>query len=741
MPASRRLPSWLLVVATAAICVGALALESAELFPLWRFAVQWSPSALPSSSAVPRHEVASGLPVLSLTLDEADLYDPVKGLIPNKRKHGPEWEREGSVSYFDGGRLMFASGVGVRIHGGSSRILAPRPGFRLYFRRRYGPREVPPGALFSEDAQPIRRLIVHDDMRPDSQGRYWHFANPLAYDIARAFGAIAPETKPVRFFLNGKYYGPFVLTERFDERYFAAHWDHDNVLLSQEKMNELWDWVRTTRPLKMDNVSQHVNVDNMTRWLLAVAFCATRDAYQGPGQFLDETKKAGGWFWVNWDMDQSFRDWNLDSYQYLLERVAEGRRGRNPAEPRSVLLTHLLAEDPAYREYFKREVQKVLNHRVTDRFLQERYEHYLETATRLRVSNLEYLRLLRDFLERRPAFFRLTTEQWVNSAPSQPVALSAPAGIDLIVEGERVATGYRGMYFPDLAMMVDVADEDRAGWSGWRVNGRAVPGAKPLTFTADKPLRIEAIFGAPPVSVPDEVTAESPAPRPTPSARFVWRQIPAGSSWMGCVPGDTRCDTAELPRVPIRIAAPFEMMDREVSVADFRAFAAATSRQMPRQPEWYATNTHPVVNVMWDEAREYCEWGGGRLPSEEEWEFAARGGLDGRLFPWGDVFTGQAVARHEFPGEIYKFTAPAGALPPNGYGLHDMAGNVWEWTASEYRPSHATDPQSDRDLRTIKGGGWDNSARRLRVSERTALSRAGRHNLYVGFRCVRSAQS
>jgi formylglycine-generating enzyme required for sulfatase activity len=268
-----------------------------------------------------------------------------------------------------------------------------------------------------------------------------------------------------------------------------------------------------------------------------------------------------------------------------------------------------------------------------------------------------------------------------------------------------------------------------------------VPGAKPLTFTADKPLRIEAIFGAPPVSVPDEVTAESPAPRPTPSARFVWRQIPAGSSWMGCVPGDTRCDTAELPRVPIRIAAPFEMMDREVSVADFRAFAAATSRQMPRQPEWYATNTHPVVNVMWDEAREYCEWGGGRLPSEEEWEFAARGGLDGRLFPWGDVFTGQAVARHEFPGEIYKFTAPAGALPPNGYGLHDMAGNVWEWTASEYRPSHATDPQSDRDLRTIKGGGWDNSARRLRVSERTALSRAGRHNLYVGFRCVRSAQS
>ncbi len=118
----------------------------------------------------------------------------------------------------------------------------------------------------------------------------WHFANPLAYDIARAIGAIAPETKPVRFFLNGEYYGPFVLTERFDERYFAAHWGYDDILLSQDEMNTLWEWVRTTRPLTMANVSQQVNIDNLTRWFVAVAFTATRDAYQGPGQFLDRTK-------------------------------------------------------------------------------------------------------------------------------------------------------------------------------------------------------------------------------------------------------------------------------------------------------------------------------------------------------------------------------------------------------------------------------------------------------------------
>jgi hypothetical protein len=616
MPTPRRMSSWLLIVATGALCAAAITLESADLFPLWRFAVQWSPEALPSSQAVPPTEVASGVPVLSLTLDEADLLDPARGLLPNKLQHGEEWEREGSVSYFEGGRLVFASGVGVRIHGGSSRQFAPRVGYRLYFRRKYGPREVPPGALFSPAAQPVRRLVVHDDVRRDPSGVYWHFVNPLAYDIARAVGAIAPETKPARFFVNGEYYGPFVLTERFDERFFAAHWGYDDILLSQQEMNKLHEWVLHTRPLTMENVSRHVNIDNLTRWFLAVAFSATRDAYQGPGQFLDRTKETGGWFWVNWDMDQSFRDWNLDSYQYLLERIDEQRRGRNPAEPRPLILTHLIADDPNYRQYLKRVVQKALNHQVTDAFLQERYEHYLETATELRVQRLDYLRRLRQFIQRRRAFFRLTTEQWLNSPPSQPLAISAPRHIALMIDGERVASGYRGLYFPDFELVVDVPAEHRADFSGWRVNGRTVPGAVPLTIKIDKPTRIEALFDSAAL-VPSAPAAEVPAARAAPPpARFVWRNVPAGSSWMGCVPADTRCDSAEQPRVPTHISEPFQMMDREVTAGDFRSFAVATSRQMPRQPEWYADATHPAVNVTWDEAQAYCAWAGGRLPTE-----------------------------------------------------------------------------------------------------------------------------
>jgi formylglycine-generating enzyme required for sulfatase activity len=737
MPSRRRIPSWVLIVATAAICVGTLKLESADLFPLWRFAVQWSPEALPSSRAVPFTEVASGVPVLSLTLDDADLNDPAKGLLPNKREHGEEWEREGSVSYFDGGKLIFASGVGVRIHGGGSRITAPRPGFRLYFRRKYGPRALPPGVFFSPAAQPVRRIVVHDDVRRFGKID-WHFANPLAYDIARAIGAIAPETKPVRFFVNGEYYGPFVVSERFDERFFAAHWGYDDILLSQESMNTLWDWVRTTRPLTMTNVSQQVNIDNLTRWFVAVAFTATRDAYQGPGQFLDRTKTTGGWFWVNWDMDQSFRDWNLDSYQYLLERVAEGRRGRNPAEPRSVILSKLIAEDPDYRDYLKRVVQKALNHQLTQAFLMERFEHYLTTATELQVQRLDYLPRLRQFLERRRDFFRLTSEQWLNTAPSQRIAVTAPAHIDVLIEGERVRSGYEGLYFPDIELTADLFDKDRQGFTGWHVNGRLIPGTGPLKFKAEQHTHIEAVFNNSVYTRSDDAAQMSPAAVRPPLARAVWRTIPAGESWMGCVPGDDRCDEAENPRSRSTFARSFDILDREVSADDFRAFAAASSTQMPRQPEWYADGTHPVVNITWSEASAYCEWAGGRLPTEAEWEHAARGGLEGKLFPWGDNFTGQANGRHNLKTEQFEFTAPVASFPPNAFGLHDMAGNVWEWTSSAFTPTHASAPVANAyDMRIIKGGGWDNLISRLRVSERAALSRRGRHNLYVGFRCVR----
>lgn len=108
---------------------------------------------------------------------------------------------------------------------------------------------------------------------------------------------------------------------------------------------------------------------------------------------------------------------------------------------------------------------------------------------------------------------------------------------------------------------------------------------------------------------------------------------------------------------------------------------------------------HPVVHVAYEDAEAYAGWAGKELPTESEWEFASRGGLDGKKFTWGDEEfpNGKAMVNSwqgEFPWQNlltdgYEGTSPVGSFPPNGFGLYDMAGNVWEWTNDWYVPRHA----------------------------------------------------
>ncbi len=114
-----------------------------------------------------------------------------------------------------------------------------------------------------------------------------------------------------------------------------------------------------------------------------------------------------------------------------------------------------------------------------------------------------------------------------------------------------------------------------------------------------------------------------------------------------------------------------------------------------------ALDNHPVVHVSFSDAQAYAQWAGKELPTEAEWEFAARGGLDGAEFAWGDEFTpgGKHMAntwQGQFPHQNdnedgFERTSPVTAFPPNGYGVYDMIGNVWEWTTDWYSQKHEAD--------------------------------------------------
>ena len=129
---------------------------------------------------------------------------------------------------------------------------------------------------------------------------------------------------------------------------------------------------------------------------------------------------------------------------------------------------------------------------------------------------------------------------------------------------------------------------------------------------------------------------------------------------------------------------------------------------------------HPVVHVTHVDAEAYAHWAGKELPTEAEWEFAARGGLEDAEFAWGDQFmpAGRQMAntwQGEFPHQnlspyAYKRTTPAGVFPPNGYGLYDMIGNVWEWTTDWYSPKHEADaPKACCISENPRGGREENS--------------------------------
>ncbi len=213
---------------------------------------------------------------------------------------------------------------------------------------------------------------------------------------------------------------------------------------------------------------------------------------------------------------------------------------------------------------------------------------------------------------------------------------------------------------------------------------------------------------------------------------YVW--IPPGTFQMGCQPEDTECDPDEKPRHPVTIGHGFWMGRTEVTVAPYGKSAVV--------PEGQEGADHPVINVTRDEARAFCQWSGGRLPSEAEWEYAARGGRDGLKYPWGNTISHEDANHIGTAGrDDWDTTSPVESFPANGFGLFDMAGNVWEWVEDDYHDSYQGAPGDGSswqggDRAFLRGGSWFCLPKYVRTSNRNLVPPGARRAL-DGFRCVR----
>ncbi len=222
------------------------------------------------------------------------------------------------------------------------------------------------------------------------------------------------------------------------------------------------------------------------------------------------------------------------------------------------------------------------------------------------------------------------------------------------------------------------------------------------------------------------------------------------------------------PQLLVAGSLVFRKTDRPVDLRDVRNWWSWTPGADWRHPEGPDSNVggrevHPVTHVAHADALAYADWAGKSLPTEAEWEYAARGGLDGAVFTWGDEFApkGRMMAntwQGEFPWQNlrtdgYEGTSPVERFPANGYGLYDMAGNVWEWTDDFFEPPSAAqrpccaprnpradaEPESERfPRRVIKGGSHlcaPNYCLRYRPAARQGET-IDTTTSHIGFRCV-----
>jgi len=469
----------------------------------------------PSSVVINEKKFIGNWPLISIVVDDESLYGPEKGIVTNYNERGQQWERLGYVSYYENKKLLFATGAGVRLHGGESRrppssakeeikqgFMFPetarkkRLSLRLYFRDDYGANEIPKGLLFGGAAKSVKTLVVHFER----VGK-WPLQTCMTYDIVNQLGAVAPEAKPVLFYLNGKYRGTYFICEHISKKQWARRLGNKDFAFirykgssdedSKKVYNKMVRWaVDGRKRMTLEDARKYIDVENLSCFIFSHVFCGSEDSFQGAA-ILDRQREDARWFWINWDMDVTSWRGKADSRDTwelgLPRKYCNGLQG--------ILFSRLITESSEYREYFIRLVAEMLNHRVNRKYLSERIKYYDQMAKDIGKKKQDFL-CNRGFFDGRADYIveRMAGFPFFGGRESYTCQLEGSEQGEYVIDGYPESAGYRGRYFKGMPIVIKVEKAPKnKRFDHWLVNGSKVITAD-LSWPIQSDTVIQAVF-------------------------------------------------------------------------------------------------------------------------------------------------------------------------------------------------------------------------------------------------------
>jgi hypothetical protein len=439
----------------------------------------------------------ANLPIVAIDIAAEDLYSDQFGILKNYDGHGRQWERLAYVRFFRDGQEAFATFTGLRLQGGDPGRAKGLVNFRVFFREEYGRAHVASKLVFPGTSGDLKRFVIKQAEWPD-----WPMLSPMAYDIARRAGALAPVTEAVELYLNGASLGLYYLAPHLGERqlrellpdgdYLYYRWRGRVHIADQHFwITDFWQKLREN-PLTKKYAAAHFDLDNLQAHLLSIIFSGTGDYCQG--LVLKKHAPGSKVFWYNWDMDHSFVDVEADIFGHPrlqqrwqkapsfrgLYKSQEG--GRRPHCPRVHLFNRLVNEDRQFRQESLENFLSILNHHLTDGYLYQLLWEYFSILETIDYPNREtFIAIVSEFFRHRREF--LVGE--IEAIAERPVILCQVTAnrYPIKVDGVSQSAQYQGYHFAGSALEIS-AGQDGPATTGFTVNGQHLSGG-PYRFAIE----------------------------------------------------------------------------------------------------------------------------------------------------------------------------------------------------------------------------------------------------------------